>query len=272
MVPGNFHLLNPPPDDARLDGVPSAADLHLCAPSVVGYSFAIKRWGRFDVEKLAPIKWKEDAFSRLVLSEQRKELIRGLVGADRSGLITDIISSKAGGFLVILHGKPGTGKTLTAEAAAEAAGKPLMILSAAELSNRVDEVEARLANILNMCKEWNAILLIDEAEVFLESRSLGDVYRNSIVSVFLRLLEYHQQVIFLTTNHIARLDTAFKSRIAVAFRYPDLDEAARQEIWGRFLDLAGVKILEPGTGTLAENGITRAELVALAIEKLNGRY
>ena len=147
---------------------------------------------------------------------------------------------------------------------------PLMILSTAELGSKADEVEIKLGKILNMCKEWNAILLIDEAEVFLESHALGDVARNSIVSAFLHLLEYHQEDIFLMTNHIARLNTAFKSRITVAFMYPDLDTVARQEIWERFLQLASIKIIE--TETVGEKFITKAELMKLAKEKLNGRY
>ena len=268
MVPGAFHLLSPPPATEQLDDVP-ATGIHFCAPTVLGYSFVTKTWGRFNVEKFTPIKWNENAITHLVLSEAKKKLIRSVVHADRSRLITDVVSRKSGGFIVILHGKPGTGKTLTAEAAADEARKPLMVLSAAELGYKADEVEVKLRSILDLCKEWNAILLIDEAEVFLESRSLGDVPRNSIVSAFLRLFEYHQQVIFLTTNHITRLDTAFKSRIAVAVKYPDLDKAAQEEIWERFLKLADVQILD--SGTERESFVTKVELEKLSRKKLNGR-
>lgn len=47
---------------------------------------------------------------------------------------------------------------------------------------------------------WGAVLLLDEADVYLERRSINDLMRNSLVSIFLRLLEYFQGILFLTTN------------------------------------------------------------------------
>ena len=44
------------------------------------------------------------------------------------------------------------------------------------------------------------MLLLDEADVYLERRSINDLMRNSLVSIFLRLLEYFQGILFLTTN------------------------------------------------------------------------
>jgi SpoVK/Ycf46/Vps4 family AAA+-type ATPase len=245
-------------------------ELHLCAPTVCGYSFTAKKWGRFVADQLKPIQWEKEAFGHLVLSEEKKSLVQSIVFANRSAIVSDVISAKAGGFVVILHGEPGTGKTLTAEAAAETAEKPLMVLSAGELGGRPAEVEINLQNILEVCKVWDAILLINEAEVYLEARSLGDIERNGMVSAFLRVLEYHQQVIFLTTNHIDRLDIAFKSRVSVAIKYPNLDHEARREIWKRFLKLSGVSIC--GSKKDGETAITKRDLLQLAEMNVNGRY
>jgi len=270
MVPNSVY----PHDSHILENVPFG-EFHLCAPTVRGYSFVSKSWGRFAADQLTKIRWYGNAFEHLVLPEEKKTLIKSLVNADRSQMITDVVQGKSGGFLVVLHGKPGTGKTLTAEAAAEKAQKPLMMISAAELGsyNNGLGLEASLRNTLYLCKTWDAMLLIDEAEVYLEARSLGDVHRNAMVSVFLRLLEYHQQVIFLTTNHISRLDAAFKSRIAVALKYPDLDESAREEIWGRFVNMAGVAVIEESTHCEGNVSIiTKLELRKLAAKELNGRY
>jgi len=44
---------------------------------------------------------------------------------------------------------------------------------------------------MDMTSTWRAVLLIDEADVFLERRSLHDLHRNAMVSVFLRVLEYY---------------------------------------------------------------------------------
>jgi ATPase family associated with various cellular activities (AAA) len=258
----------------RLEDVP-ITEIHLCAPTVGGYSLVSKTWGRFVADRLSEIVWDDDAFSHLVLEDDKKNLIKNIVSVDHSNLITDVVSGKSGGFIVVLHGKPGTGKTLTAEAAAEKIRKPLMIVSGAELASPgpgpAVGVERLLQNVFDLAKAWDALVLIDEAEVYLEARSFGDVQRNAMVSIFLRLLEYHHQVIFLTTNHITRLDSAFKSRIAIAIRYPDLTAGAREEIWRRFLRSAGVTIVE-NEETVKPNEITKAELAILIAIELNGRY
>jgi hypothetical protein len=264
-------LIKQPHHSLILKEVPED-EYHLCAPTVCGYSFTAKKWGRLVADYFTPICWYQEAFDHLVLSQEKKSLVQSIVFADRSAIISDVISAKAGGFVVILHGEPGTGKTLTAEAAAEKAKKPLLVLSAGELGGKPAEVEDTLRDTLEVCKVWDAILLINEAEVYLEARTLGDVERNGMVSAFLRVLEYHQQVIFLTTNHIDRLDAAFKSRVSVAIKYPNLDQGARREIWTRFLKLSGVQVCENDQGAEGTPSITKGELVLLAERNINGRY
>jgi hypothetical protein len=97
----------------ELDEVP-LTEYHFCAPTVVAYSLVLKVWGRVGVEQLSEIIWDTNAFEHLVLSKAKKTLVRSLVEADQTNMIKDVVSCKAGGFLVVLHGKPGTGKTLTA--------------------------------------------------------------------------------------------------------------------------------------------------------------
>jgi ATPase family associated with various cellular activities (AAA) len=267
MVPGGFDQLAVPHPSQCLDDIPES-ELHFCPPTVLGYSFAAKKWGRLLTDKFSDIVWNMRAFERLVLSEQKKSLILSLVCADRTAMISDVISGKAGGSIIILHGKPGTGKTLTAEAASEIAKKPLMVISAAKLTDQAPIFEAYLQNILDICEVWGAILLIDEAEVCLEARTLGNPYRNSIVSVLLRLLEYHKEIIFLTTNHITRLDAAFQSRISVAIKYPSLDRNAQEEIWTGFLNMAGVQIIE---NEIVAPDPQRATFMKVEVRKLAGR-
>jgi SpoVK/Ycf46/Vps4 family AAA+-type ATPase len=55
-------------------------------------------------------------------------------------------------------------------------------------------------------------MLIDEADIFLEKRSTEDIERNAVVGTFLRLLEYYDGVLFLTTNRVHNFDEAFYSR------------------------------------------------------------
>ncbi|EXX78205.1 hypothetical protein RirG_017120 [Rhizophagus irregularis DAOM 197198w] len=128
------------------------------------------------------------------------------------------------------------GKTLTAEAISEYLHRPLYAVSVGELGTSVIELEEKLSEILEVANIWNAVILIDEADIFLERRSELDIKRNALVSVFLRLLEYHQGILFLTTNRVKCFDEAFQSRISVALKYNELDINAREQVWLTFLD------------------------------------
>lgn len=55
-------------------------------------------------------------------------------------------------------------------------------LSIGELIADHRNLEENLTEMFAECKRWNAILLLDEADVVLEARSYEDISRNAIVS------------------------------------------------------------------------------------------
>ena len=68
-----------------------------------------------NVEQIEPVVWNKTAFERLVLDQKSKELIKALVTVHVSAKkMGDIISGKGNGLIILLHGSPGVGKTLTA--------------------------------------------------------------------------------------------------------------------------------------------------------------
>ncbi|RIA96185.1 P-loop containing nucleoside triphosphate hydrolase protein [Glomus cerebriforme] len=209
-------------------------ELFMCAPSLYGFSFTTKKWGQLYVEELDEIKFDDDAFDQLVMDPIKKELISSLVTSKHKGV--DLISGKGGGCVFLLHGPPGVGKTLTAEAISEFLHRPLYAVSVGELGTSAVDLENKLSEILEVASIWNAVILIDEADIFLERRSEHDIHRNALVSVFLRLLEYHQGILFLTTNRVKCFDAAFQSRISIALKYNELDADARKQVWRTFLD------------------------------------
>lgn len=76
---------------------------------------------------------------------------------------------------------PSTGKTMTVECVANDTQRPLLALTAADIGLREDS-EAKLRMWFTLATKWDAILLIDEADLFLERRREGDVDRNSLVT------------------------------------------------------------------------------------------
>lgn len=114
---------------------------------------------------------------------------------------------------------------------------PLYSVTCGDIGTTADMVEKYLQTILYLGKTWNCVLLLDEADIFLEERTLSDLERNSLVSVFLRTLEYYEGILVLTSNRVGTFDEAFKSRIQVALHYPSLDTPSRRKIWQNFFDM-----------------------------------
>lgn len=61
----------------------------------------------------------------------------------------------------MLHGRPGVGKTLTAEAVSELLEAPLYSVTAGELGVQADQLEKRLRDALDVAQSWGAVLLIE---------------------------------------------------------------------------------------------------------------
>ena len=235
--------------------------LWLTWPVVAGFSFDAKSWGVVMVSGLRPAAFNEEAFARLVLPPARKQLIQALVLSHAGGAATgcDVIAGKGEGTIFLLHGPPGVGKTLTAEAIAELLHKPLYVVSMGELGTTPEALEERLLDVLDVCTPWGALVLIDEAEMLLERRTKDDLVRNAMVCVMLRLLEYYTGILFLTTNRVESLDPAFQSRVQCALRYEPLDAASRAQIWGDLLS----RLTLPRADDV--------DVAALAARPLNGR-
>lgn len=87
------------------------------------------------------------------------------------------------------------------------------MVSAGELGTAPEKVDAQLTLVLELSYRWGAVLLLDEADVFLQQRDTKDVARNALVSIFLRQLEYFQGILILTTNRIGECDAAFESTL-----------------------------------------------------------
>lgn len=256
-------------------------DLFLCSPTVLGFSFSDKLWVELSVSHISDIEWDTGAFDSLVLPEAQKRIVRALVeshskqSSKKGSGFDDFIKGKGKGLVAVLHGRPGVGKTLTAEGISEFLKKPLYCVGAGELGTDARTLELQLGKILDVAHVWGAVLLLDEADVFLERRSVHDLHRNALVSIFLRLLEYFQGILFLTTNRVETFDEAFQSRIHIALRYSDLDRKAKKQIWNSFLNIVAKDEASEDSDNAADaplrEVVTKDELENLARRELNGR-
>lgn len=239
---------------------PSDEELAMLEPIAVFFNLERCEWQLGYLKDVSQIQFRANAFDRLVLDNHRKRLVQSLVVYTNSGKArnVDIIDGKGGGAIFLLDGPPGTGKTLTAEATAEKLERPLYKVGLGELGTHAEHMEGKLNEVLNIARRWNAVLLLDEADVFLEKRSTENLQRNAMVAVFLRLMEYYNGILFLTTNRGDNFDPAVLSRVTLAlhFKKPTLD--GRKIIWRNLLENSGIVVNE-------------TELTNLATLDINGR-
>ncbi|CAN8102858.1 unnamed protein product [Discula destructiva] len=221
---------------------PNDDNFLIMPPRLLGYATRQRVWGQFSIDQARPpAKGDPQAFRHtLQLNDSYKDMIESQVLAHmQKGKkpITDIIEEKGKGLVLLLHGPPGVGKTLTAETIAKATGKPLFMVSVAEIGLDASRAERKLEKIFTLATKWQAVLLIDEADVFLETRNRhSDAERNALVSVLLRVLEYYEGIIMMTTNRIKAIDVAVISRIHLAVRYTDLEPTQMRNIFKYYLE------------------------------------
>ena len=179
---------------------------------------------------------------KLILPKEIKSLVTMLV-EQKEGNFKDIVAGKGGGAIVLLTGKPGVGKTLTAEVFAESDKKPLYSVQASQLGTDPDELEKELMTVLQRAARWNAIMLLDEADVYVHERG-NDLIQNAIVGVFLRVLEYHSSILFLTTNRPDLVDDAIASRCVARIDYKIPSKTDQKKIWKVLAEVSDIKIKE----------------------------
>jgi len=105
----------------------------------------------------------------------------------------DIVEGKSGGTTVLCAGPAGVGKTLTAEVYSEIIKRPLYRVHSGQLGLNVSEMEKALKDTLIRAQRWGAVMLIDEADVYIRRRN-DSLSSNAVVGVFLRVLEYFNRL------------------------------------------------------------------------------
>lgn len=210
-------------------------------PNVVIFSF--KKFGRFKVhvDQLTEYEYDTALGKKLILPDESTHLIETLVSYE--GGFQDIITNKGGGAIVLCAGLPGTGKTLTAEVYAEVMKRPLYTVQCSQLGIDPDDLEKSLQIVFSRAQRWNAILLLDEADVYVSERG-SSLQQNAIVGVFLRVMEYYHGVMFMTTNRGDLVDDAVASRCIARIMYDVPTPVNLAKIWKVLAEVQGLKFAE----------------------------
>ncbi|KAK2767722.1 hypothetical protein FQN54_003880 [Arachnomyces sp. PD_36] len=238
----------------------------LCDCLVESFVFKMRSWQHLHVSGFEETSFDKSLFERLVLKESTKDTIKdltemyirdntrlSLVDENPYNKVTtvhkktqnaqenkiwspDFIQGKGDGLIILLHGRPGVGKTYTAECIAEFTERPLLPLTCSDIGVEPEQIESSMMKWFKLAEGWGAIVLIDEADIYMEERQPQDLTRNHLVAGFLRALEYFKGILFLTTNRVGTFDEAFISRIHVPIYYPEFQPEDRIRIWDSFFE------------------------------------
>jgi AAA+ superfamily predicted ATPase len=144
------------------------------------------------------------------------------------------------GVSALFYGEPGTGKTMSAGAIAEAAGLPLYQIDTAQVVSKwIGETEKNLGEVFRAAEAAHAMLLFDEADAVFGKRTdvehSTDRYANMQTNFLLTQIELFNGISILTTNRESVMDPAFQRRLSFRVYFPMPEVAEREDLWKRML-------------------------------------
>ncbi len=131
------------------------------------------------------------------------------------------------------YGAPGTGKTALGQHIAEQLGKPLLVKQASDLMSKfVGETEQNMAAMFREAEAEKAVLLLDEADSFLQDRRGAQrSYEVTEVNEMLQGMERYNGIFVCTTNLLDRIDQAALRRFSFKIKFNPLTAVQREQMF-----------------------------------------
>jgi SpoVK/Ycf46/Vps4 family AAA+-type ATPase len=146
--------------------------------------------------------------------------------------IVDALKARGHGTLCF-YGAPGTGKTALGEHISRALGKPLIVKQASDLISKfVGETEQNMAKMFAEAETEKAVLLLDEADSFLQDRRGAQrSYEVTEVNEMLQQMERYNGIFVCTTNLLDRIDQAALRRFTFKIKFKPLTAVQREKMF-----------------------------------------
>jgi SpoVK/Ycf46/Vps4 family AAA+-type ATPase len=137
---------------------------------------------------------------------------------------------------ILMHGPPGTGKTMMAESIASVLGRNLTTVSTGDLQSQIPgQMERNIKKAFEQAKGTDSCLLLDECDSLLVNRDHVGFIIGSEINALLTEIERFDGVVMLTTNRIHTLDPALQRRIVAKVEVLPPEREARAQIWANLI-------------------------------------
>ena len=134
-----------------------------------------------------------------------------------------------------MYGKPGTGKTIAAEAIAKATGKKIIKVDYSEIQSEAwGGTEKQLTDLFETGLKTDSVIFFDEADGLLGKRrsdGANSETNNQIKSHLLTLLDRYNVIVIFATNLFENYDRAFFRRILFHISFPLPTEEQLIALW-----------------------------------------
>lgn len=168
--------------------------LVLCPESVLVHSLSDNQWYMVAMSRLQKPVWDSQAWAKNLIRPQDSDVEKSMqrietlaeahqkarAGNDHNS--KNNFKGKGRGLTFLIHGPPGVGKTMLAECLSEHQQRPLYRINPGQLVTGDKDWESKIEDVFRQAHEWNAILLVDEAEVILAERTQENMQQSAWVA------------------------------------------------------------------------------------------
>ncbi len=220
----------------------------------------------------------ETSLDDVVLNDKTRETLENLMQQVDKEVVNRLvkwgIKDKKSGIdaRIIFYGAAGTGKTMTAYSLAKSLKRQVLAFDCSKiLSMYVGESEKNVRKIFDTFYELSSktktepILLLNEADQFLGSRSSGNItgsdqMHNQMQNIFLEQIENFRGMLIATTNLLENIDKAFSRRFNYKIEFKKPDKKQRMELWEKMLPKSAEYEKSFDISKLAEYSLTGGQI------------